>query len=1278
MKRILNFIKTKMLMFIFALILPLSATGMALSLYCFSSAKADTDTETYYNSYTDEISVTNGNFNSGSSSYTLSNSISGWSGQNNDKKTTAGTISVGPTFQTYMSSTYHLSKNPNSARTTDKSILMINSQISGSGNYDTARQGYKSNSISLSANSFYSFQVSFKSDTNYVSHTEYDLEGTVTTNDKYFTKSTFESSDKAFLTSGEPVYLSFNYRSSTYYVKKALTAHGTLAADRTNLTTDQLFYEDAHYIGFVDTDDTPIYVLKTNYSDSKVLAGTETYTCDIAYDKSNSRYNIAVGTEYFKARTAYTSLNDYTFGSIYLSGLKDSDGNDVEADFVQISSKEWVTYYIFVATGKDSQNVNLELWLGTKETGHNSSGVVFFDDCRVYQYSPNAFWKKYKTFANKTYTQEVTVGGTTTTEVYDCTTFADLTDSETLDYSTYNFDFEDGEYAGGAQPVNEWTKTGSGYARVFSTNTPEFFKTTTGYDFVGSDMTCTVDLNGGITVSNNDYVLALWAKKNSVKITSKDIDVEANAIYKVKANYKVSSITDGGAYMFVSENNKVLETYALSSTAYAVTGEVASTSLSSNGSNLFVNKYNTVEFYIKGNSLYNSSVNLSLGLGNGTENATGCVLFDNITIERASTVDFGNATNKIALGGEESNPSVANGNFNTVTVEKDSTYPLNAVNWELESSDDYTFAGVINTNQDEYDKYVARYNENALAGVSALENPYYWASYSTNSPKNSFNSTTDVDNVYMLANIQNAWQKLSCTVVSLSAKTTAKFAFNYKTSANINIKVRDSKNITLFESGNITSGGSWRKYEIYLKSFSGSSEVQIVIEFGTKTNKVQGFAYFDNFTFETIEENVFTQKADTALGNEDLFGVADFSDFYFSAQTDDLSENSTGAYTGVSTGDSNHGQIVDIEDLESSDIFKTGETDKKAFYFNNQVVGSYGITSKYNVDLEEGYYKLSFKAKTYFNTPESDLNSKTKYNYGVNVGLNGFNLMKNIRCDEEYETYTIYFHPTESKSTTLYIAFLSDKNETRGSAVVYDIALEKMDDSTEYDSANETIKASGYALNKDRVMIAKAENSSEDDSKDDEKEDETTPSTNETLNWSLIISGAITALAIILAVVFSVLRNIKIKKIEVKRKESYDRKSSLELTAIRKRAEAQQKKDVAEVEKSISQLQTELDRLEKDHKQKVVTLREKDQGKVSKTTDKEFKDFAKKRTVLAEKLTALNEQLANIKSPEYLLGLERKIYTRDEIEKRELSRQSKVQNKQIEKQTKQTQTKKRK
>ena len=1273
-------IKSKIIMFIFALILPLSASGLVYTLNDMNTAKADDGTSTstnYYSGYMKEVSVTNNNFNSSSSTYSISTSLSGWTGQLNDRNTTAGIINTGNSFQTYMTSTYHLSNNP-LAKATDKYILMINSQTSDSTKYATARQGYKSNTISLSANSFYSFQVSYKNDTNYNSYTSYvvfsNLEEQTTIG-----KSIFEAK-------GFDEYISFTYKSKTYYLHKTLSEAGQLANAVENA---KVFYEDDKYIGFMN-DNAPVYVSvndieKVGEGDQQQINinnGATYYTCDIAYDSEKGNYVVAEGTTYYTTKTDYDSLNDYVFGSMYLSGLTDEDGNPVKAEYVRVSSKEWVTFYFFVATGNKEQSVTLDLWLGANESGKESSGVVFFDDCHVYQYSENTFWKTYQSYFGKTYTQEITGSdGNVTTEVYDCVNLIDLRNKETIDYPTNNFDFEDGIYNDDISSLKNWKKSGSGNAQIFDSKSPEYFKSVTGYDFVGSNLSCEAEIDGEkVSISANNYLLGLWADNNYVNVKSNDVSINANEIYKIKAYYKISELTDGNVYMFVEENDNVLTAYNLTDKQYTLTAQTASSAVTANADNDFVNDYGVIEFYVKGGALYNSSINISLGLGKSDESATGCVVFDDVTVEKATSEEYDAATNKVQLNTNSATLTVPNGNFNLVTIDN-YNYPLTAQNWTVEGGNGLLFDGVINTEESEYKKYVAKYNELKASGVEDIDNPYYWATYTN--PKNSRNSTTEPDNVMMLANIHESWQKLTSENISLEANSTYKLSFKYKTysttaqNASINISLYGEDGFKLFEANDVSSNGEWKEYSIYLKSLEGTNNAYIVIDFGTTENNVAGFAYFDNFELTTVESKEYENKVNTAEGNEDTFGVVDMSNFYLNLPTNDittdLNTSITPAYTGsVSSSDGsaiNGGIVKSDKFTENSPFYIEKETadeeSKNVFFIQSQGVGSYTIQSNFNLDLKaDTYYALSFKLKTNFNYNNNgvELDKNKTYSYGATFGITGFDYMTSLVSNDGYETYTMYFHPTEDASGKLYIALVCDTTETAGSMAIYDIAFEESDETT-YNSANDTATDKNYDVNEDKVFVSKADSTEGDtDEGTDDTEEPTTDTTEGGFDW-LLIPSLITALAIVIAVVGSILRKVKIKKIERKRKETYDRKSSLNVDAVKTKAKKQRDAEILEVKSTIDKFQKELDNLEKLHKQKVLSLREKDKGQVSKETDKEFKVFAQKRTVIVEKIDSLNKQIENINSPEYLLSLERKVYAQEEMKQKELAKLSKRLNK---------------
>lgn len=1268
-------LKSKIIMFLFALILPLSATGLVFTATNTQTADAETSSSKYYSGYMKEVSVTNNNFNSSSSTYSMSTSLSGWTGQVNDKKSTAGIIDVGNTFQNYMTGTYRLSNNPG-AKATDKKILMINSKYSDSTDLSSSRQGYKSSSISLDANSYYTFQVSFKSDTNYESKKDYILQDEKIAEGSNVSISLDSFKDKKFDSDGvvtEDEALSFSYNTKTYYLHKTFATETVSITQDKTLTKEEIIYETDDHIGFLAADDQTKMLFVDKIEENiiseggyKINASTTAKTIALSYNKSSKTFSVPAQTEYYMAKTAYNPLDYYSFGSVYLSGLKDANGNDVKAEYVKVSSKEWVTFYFFVATGDQSQSVSLNLWLGSKTVGQTSSGVVFFDDVHVYQYSENTFWKLYNSYYGKNYSQSYNDGTNTIEEIIDCVNLVDLREVEKIEYASHNLDFEAGEYQADGTVVKNWKKSGSGNARVFNTNAPQAFKTITGYDFVGSTLSCDAQLDEDLkaTITPHNYVLGLWTNDETVEVKSNDISIRSNEILKIKAYYKVSELKSGKVYMSVQENDNVYSAYNLDETTYTLAEKATSNGISENGSKNFNNNYGIIEFYVKGGVHYDSSVNLALSLGKTDENATGCVVFDNITIERASTSDFEAVTNKLELDKTSSEPTIKNAYFNNVTVDNNFQAPYAPKNWTITSDKDaLVFGGVINTQASKYAEYKKLYEEN---GGYTPENPYAWA-YSAN-PKNSENSDSTPDNVLMLANLEKSLQTLKSENITLEAGKISKIDFMLKTSANTNAKISvfGSDGFKIYET-TIGTSNNWKNFELYFNAISGANEVYLTISI-----EDEGFVYVDNFALSAdIESSVFESKKDAVEG-VDLYGAIDMSEFYLNLPTNnitsELSSSTTPAYStyenSKNEGVEIDGGIIKSSAFSNASPFYIEDQNTNVFYITSTGVGSYSIDSKFNLDLKaDAYYKLTFKLKTNFayNNPEYSLDDEKTYDYGVTVGLSNFDYATGLISNDEYKTYTIYINPTEDTSSTLHFALVCDSKETSGSMAIYDLDFHQLEDGEEeYKAANSNSIAEDYDVNESLTYVATATEETEDDSTED-SEGETLNTGNGDLNWSILISSIITGAAIIIAVIGFALSKVKLKKIEKKRKESYDRKSSLNVDVIKRKAKTQRDSEVAEVKATADKFEKELNNLETTHKKRVVELREKDKGKVSKETDKEFKTFAQKRTVLAEKLASLNKQIETLNSPEYLLNLERKIFAQEEAKRRELAKLSKKQ-----------------
>lgn len=1270
------------------------------------TAKAENVSVNYSTGAISPVSVSNGNFNSNSSSSSLS--AYDWTSEgDNSNLCTSGAINTGNGFEDRMTSTYRLSKNP-MTKSSDNYVLMINSKADGTSNTHTAKRGYRSSSITLQKNSFYSFQVSFKSDSNYNTRTDYvDIEDNLSyaelgysdenpfaisssvfnpTSDSKYTKS-FSLDDKVYIKFDHPQNIS-----NTYFEKK-LTKNAEQSESFENV---KVFYQDDNFVGFIHEEKqyyvSRDYVFKTEKTEESPertdVHGEnnekfDTYTADnFKYDEETGNFIVADNTIIYTTKTEYDPLNNLANGSFYLEGLT-KDGKTyklpTEKQFVRRIAQNWTTLYYFIATGNEEQTVTLNLWLGSQDLG--STGVVFFDDCKGYRYSENEFWKAYQKDYDKTYVQQVTTSdGTIENKEYKCTNIVDLRDTTNLvfpvdktnpDKDPYNFDFEKDPKTSSQGLVN-WTATGN--ARVFSTRTAGLFKNETGYDFVGSNLSYVVDFDGEKVdiLNENKYVLAVWADKSYSKATSSDITIHANEIYKITAQYKISELS-GNAYMFIKENDSLTKDIK----SYTISDEQASAGVSSNADNDFVNDYGTIEFFVKGGAHHDTSFNLSLGIGKKDEQATGCVLFDNIQITNATTEEYNAGTNKFEFDSVSVTRDFTNGSFRSVNVLKDKL--PSADGWTNEADTDNTkliYNGVVNTSQ--YDLYLEKYNQLKEQGMTDFENPYYFVKLYAN-PK-SANGEAAANNIYMMANHDKSYQKLTSNELNFEAGKNYNISFKMKTdnSAKVRVSLVSSENpdFVLFKTDFFNKQTWSDDFNINIKSNEKSSvKANLIIELGGKdaSEQTTGVVYLDDFS-----------RKDNAVIDENSENLVDMTNYFANLPTNNLTEDMNSsfmAYKGERTSGTNdmEGAIIKITSPELKDGFsieKEEDTDDDfAFFMTTQGQGAYTFTSNFNVELSSEAYVISFRLKTSF---KEDADENNTYNSGVNLWLDGYKKMANLRSDDGYEEFKYYIKPSESKSIKLYFSLESDANVRMASAVVYNI---RIDSATDYDDVSEQISDNKhYDVNTDRVFVTSA-----DDSETDTETPETPDSDSDSdkSSWSdnavwLLIPSLIMAAALIIAIIGYFLRKIKLKKIQIKHAESYNRKDSLNVDAIKQKASEQREAEIKKQKETIDKFQKELEKMETEHKEKVIALRQSDKGKVSKETDKEFKHFAQKRTVLAEKLESLNRELEEIKSPEHLLSLERKIYAQEESKRRELERRTKKQNKQLKKQSKEDDKPKRK
>ena len=1299
----------KFCLVILALMMPVAVTGI-LATYFENFAQAESGNHIYEHS--DSVSVTNGNFNS-STVTSISESPSGWSKILDDGKVTSGVINVGSNFNTYRKSTYHLSVNPSDA-SSDTQILMINSKTETDQRKE-GREGYQSSAISLEANSYYSFAVSVKSDSNYEEDYEYIKRGET---DKSYNVRYNSSFDE--VTFGDDAYVQLSsIGGKYYYAQKYLTSAGNLESA---YTTNKAFYVDSEYVGFNhkvttegDVGEEPVttttsvyakiadvqkisilsgttiydeadtgankastekdYTLEradmeflegdfikvtldgaTKYVQKKSVnyvfdAGVEYFSSSIKFtpnasNENEGTFSVDAGTTYYAQNTVYNNLNEYGVASIYLKGLKDNDGKDVELKYERFVALGWQTFRFFIATGDEAQEINFELWLGGENAG--CTGVVFYDNLNGTQYSENLFYKTYK--AEKDATYEYSVNGKTT-EI-STTKFVSFKEDNSIETGA-NLNFEDGSGLGG------WKKRGGGHAQILPLNSQSAFENTTGYDFVGSNLSSTVVIDGdNIEIKDNNNAMALWAKNNYVEVKSKDINVDSHKIYKITAYYKISEL-DGTAYLKIEENENIFSEYpALENTYTLASGSASATS---NSENLYVNSYGTMEIYVKGSNIYNSSINIVLGVGSSDTSATGCVVFDDIKVEEISASELATAEEDSAtivkINENTAEQSIANGNFNNTTGES-KDFPLTPSDWTFESGNGKTFAGVINTKASEYQKYQQKYRENIELGA---ENPYLWAS-ATN-PLDPDETSKYNNNILMLNNNSLTHQTVKSANFALDPNSHYRLSFDYKTansSANafFNILIYNEDGVLLYEEKGVQAS-RWNSYEILFKTFFGTENCYVQIEFGTEDEKVSGYAYFDNFALSTIEETEFDEGKNKV----------DMTNFYANLPTNnissDLKDFSSSAYKTSGYDDQKQGGIVNATYFDNTKfaIDDENKDEKSAFVLTTKSSTTYVIDSVYKFDLTSGnYYTLTFKLKTSFLHESYEDVDVSENDFGAIVGLSGFDYMTNLISNDEYTEYTLHIRATEDATATLHLALQSDDYYTTGTMVVYDLNFTEISSDDEnasegYDNAKEVMDEKGYDVNSDHVYAVT--NSTDDDTDSDTSEgDETETPENDDFTWLLLIASLITGLAIVIAVVGYFLRKVKIKKIETKRKETYDRKGTLHRDSIRKEAEDERDAEVKAIEANIKRFEDELSALESEHKEKVVALRKDDGKELSKATEKEFKLFAQKRAVLSEKIDVLKHQLENAKSPEYLLSLERKKAIEAETKQRALTKKT--------------------
>lgn len=760
---------------------------------------------------------------------------------------------------------------------------------------------------------------------------------------------------------------------------------------------------------------------KTNASENKVLMiNSDTATSGAKLNYSQT-FSLSAGSFYRFSINVLTS-ND-AFATIYL------DSSDFDASISKITSintgKAWDQYFIYVATSPYSNpSVTLNLYLGEKDIVSN--GYVLFDNITAYQFSENIF----------------------PTTIPDNSIMIDQRATPITNPADAGYVNTD---------ISQWTPEdvhGTAYAEQVNTN------------YTGSAGNL-YDVHPGANLSKNLVVsgLAFSCEDAHISYKSPDITIARNQLYKISF-YAKGNISSGNMNAVLSgeifntpddEDNNV---------------QSASFTSISTSTNKFTNDWTEYSFYVTGNSLYDTTVNLYLGLGSDDANATGYVIYAYIqsyalTSNQSSMGQTIGQTTALSMS---TSPSLnfANSAFNIVTPNDDATLPSAPTDWTHITGDENatTVYGVVNTLSSLFNAYTSLgaevanpftkngdYTNNALVlrNISKTFQAYYCNT----------NYTITADSYYLMTLDVNLQKDL------LSESTSGAYIYLKDNAGNTLASFRYAGNNT----------NSWQTLKIYIHGAFQDRSVIPYLYLGNQDNQTSGVVFFDNCKITSSDETAFS-----AAENGATTRVVDLANDLFSLY-DGVDKNLyTPSLWGVTNGDTSlmttkmgiiKGNTLDT--LPSYITTPPSENNDDMLMIGSSEESYYSYTSRLDYSLSEStYYKISVDVKTAFlkHTLDPDTENENT-TYGASITINGVEnavisdistqkknatTLASALADEDnhFVTYTFYLYPTEATTTTIKLALGSEDKNCSGYVFFKNLNIQTIDENT-YDSDISTL-----------------------------------------------------------------------------------------------------------------------------------------------------------------------------------------------------------------------------
>lgn len=985
---------------------------------------------------------------------------------------------------------------------------------------------------------------------------------------------------------------------------------GIISVDETDFSNNKNTYglEIGQNPGRGGTVASDKHILMINAQKNYSIAGFES-SSSTSLD-ANSFYVVAINT-----KTTASS-----FASLYIDGLVDE--YDATNSFSEVNFQQWTKNYFFIRTGATKKDVNIQMYLGSKNTP--STSVVFFDNIEFFKTSESSYENLLNQQAEANSTRPLATK--TYREINLVDDYVDITSK----ISNANFN---NPSVSVLSPISD---TAAKFVDV---------RDNSKYSNLSS---------------NNSFAFSIKNEQKSYSCYElKDIVIPAYGVYAISVDAKIiESISSSNATLKIVESDEIKDDYP----SY----EPKSAELTiSSSTNAVKNDFNSYTFFIKGNGLKETKFSLQVSIGTKDSKATGEIALDDLKFFSMTSKDFDGASGSfqktLELNLSSASPLVSNGHFNNYTVETPVrfdagnpvfSFPYGVKSWTNEvdpnvSKDDVAF-GIINTKS-------SFYNATEI-GTANPQNP----DFNIVDP-DSHETNANSNNILMFKNLASTYQSASLSSLSLDSSSVYELTFDCKTELNAGALsfsvISDSKTISKFSQ--INTNGDWKKYKIAIRTNVASSSIGVKFDFGTKEQNAIGFGFVDNVR---LVKKTMTDEQFLALENQTNTKIVDFKNGNWKIVSD--TQNTFGVWELLTSSSSLcDGAFAGVISAKENAFGVVGKNeDNNMLIVSNTEKGTSSITTKNDFHFtKDKFYKISLNILTQrMQTLTSE--DGAELTFGASLKLSGFDTtLKNIVTNGEFKTYTFLLKATEDGDQGLTLTVSSPTSQTLGTAIVDNLVVTELDQA-EYDEA----VALKESKNQTNVAVVETQSTTDSDDNTDDSQDSNTLSNKEI--W-LLVPSIIFGVAVIGAILAFTLRHIKIKKFEKATQATYNRKSSLEREKAKIEAKKNIDKQIAEQVELQKIVENELSSLEENYQKDLQEFRSRGNSKSNKM-EKEFKAYMNEKSKLDATLNSIKEKIKQLENPELLVLEEKKIFLKYQKEQERVDRHIKRETKKLNKEKK--------